>query len=49
MLVLTRKTGERINIGDNIQVTVASIDGDRVKLGIDAPRKINVWRSELQK
>jgi carbon storage regulator len=49
MLVLTRRISERIRIDNNIQVTVVGINGDQVKLGIDAPKEINVWRSELQK
>jgi carbon storage regulator len=49
MLVLTRRISERIKIGNNIQVTVVGINGNQVQLGIDAPKKINVWRSELQK
>lgn len=47
MLVLSRKPGETINIGDNISVTVVSIGPNRVRIGIDAPREVNVWRGEL--
>ncbi len=47
MLVLTRKSGERIHIGEDIVVTVLSVDGDRVKIGISAPRPLQVLRGEL--
>lgn len=47
MLVLTRKVGESIMIGDGIEVKVISIDGDQVKLGIEAPRHIKVHRQEI--
>ncbi|MCL2030229.1 MAG: carbon storage regulator CsrA [Oscillospiraceae bacterium] len=47
MLVLTRKLGQSITLGDNIRVTVLSMEGDRVSLGIDAPREVRVFRSEL--
>jgi carbon storage regulator len=40
MLILTRKLGEKINIGDNITVTLLEIKGAQVKLGIDAPKSI---------
>ena len=40
MLVLTRKTNEGILVGDEIKVTVISIEGDRVRLGIEAPQNI---------
>jgi carbon storage regulator len=47
MLVLTRRTDEVLNIGDNITVTVLAIEGDKVKLGIKAPREIPIFRSEV--
>lgn len=47
MLVLTRKLGERIVIGDSITVTVVDIKGDTIRLGIDAPREVRVQRSEV--
>lgn len=47
MLALTRKKGESIIIGDNIEITVLSIAGDAVKIGIDAPRSIPVNRKEI--
>ena len=46
MLVLSRKANEAITIGDDITVTVLSIDADRVKLGIEAPRDVRVYRYE---
>ena len=49
MLVLTRKLGERIVIGDNIVLTVVKIDNGKVRLGIDAPKAISVYREELLK
>lgn len=47
MLILTRKPGEAIVLGDDITVRVLSIDGARVKLGIEAPRSVSVVRKEL--
>ncbi|WP_298229199.1 carbon storage regulator CsrA [Gryllotalpicola sp.] len=47
MLVLTRKLGESIVIGDSITITVVDIKGDAIRLGIDAPREVRVQRSEL--
>ena len=47
MLVLTRKVGERIRIGDDVEVEVIRIVGNRVKIAIVAPRKIAVLRGEL--
>jgi carbon storage regulator len=48
MLVLSRKSMERIQIGDNVVVTVLEICGNRVRIGISAPREIRVLRSELK-
>ena len=48
MLVLSRKSTERIQIGDNIVVTVLEIHGNKVRIGISAPTEIRVLRSELQ-
>jgi len=47
MLVLTRRLGEAITISDNIRVVIVDIDGNQVKLGIEAPRKIEIYREEL--
>ncbi len=47
MLVLTRRLGESITIGDNIKIIVVDIDGNQVKLGIEAPRQIEIYREEL--
>jgi len=47
LLVLTRKKGEKIVIGDNIFVTVLEVRGDQIQLGIDAPRAITVHREEV--
>lgn len=47
MLVLTRKTNQSIHIGDDIKIKVIQIDGDQVKLGIDAPEYVEIHRSEI--
>lgn len=47
MLVLSRKTGEAIQIGDDIEITVVSIKGDQIKLGINAPKNIEIHRKEI--
>jgi carbon storage regulator len=47
MLVLSRKKDEKIIIGDNIAIMVVEIQGDKVRLGIDAPREITVHREEV--
>ena len=47
MLVLTRKPGERLVIGDNIVVTVVDVKGDNIRIGIDAPREVKVFRGEI--
>lgn len=47
MLVLTRKKSEQIIIGDNIRVVVIEVRGDKVRLGIDAPRNMPVHRKEV--
>ena len=49
MLVLSRKTSERILIGDEIVITIVRIGPNSVKLGIDAPKHMNIVREELKK
>lgn len=49
MLVLTRKPGEKILIGDDIVVTVLESRGDGIRIGIDAPRGISIQRAEVIK
>ncbi len=47
MLILTRKLGENIRIGDDIKITILEIKGGQVKLGIDAPPQVAVHREEI--
>lgn len=47
MLVLTRKLNEAIQIGEDIEITVLSIQGDQIKLGINAPKEIDIHRKEV--
>lgn len=47
MLILTRKSGQSFQIGENIKVTITEISGDKVKIGIDAPQTLRVLREEL--
>ena len=47
MLVLTRKPGEAICIGKDIVITVNEVDGDKVRIGIDAPKVMTILRQEL--
>lgn len=47
MLVLTRRLNESIMIGDEVEVSIVEIKGDQVKLGISAPKEINVHRKEI--
>jgi len=47
MLILSRKVNEKIMIGDDIAVSVIEIRGDQVKLGVDAPRTVKVFRREV--
>jgi carbon storage regulator len=47
MLVLTRRPGQSILIGDGIELVVVRVEGDRVVLGIEAPRDVRVVRAEL--
>jgi len=47
MLVLSRQRDESIIIGDNIVITIVDVRGDKVRLGIDAPREVSVHRREI--
>ena len=47
MLVLTRRLGEAITISDNIKLVIVDLDGTQVKIGIEAPRNIEIYREEL--
>ena len=47
MLVLSRKKDEKIIIGDNISIMIVDIQGDKVRLGIEAPREVSVHREEV--
>ena len=49
MLVLTRKIGERIVIGERIEIVVGRVDGKKVRLGINAPQDVSIRRPEDQK
>ena len=49
MLVLTRKAGERIVIDENVEIVVVRIRGNRVRLGVTAPRQVAVRRREVRK
>jgi carbon storage regulator len=47
MLVLTRKPGQSIMIGDGVEVQVLSVAGEKVRLGITAPRDVSIFRDEV--
>ena len=47
MLILTRGEGQVIRIGDSIRITIVEVRGDKVRVGIDAPRDVQVMRAEL--
>ncbi|MBF0188662.1 MAG: carbon storage regulator CsrA [Magnetococcales bacterium] len=47
MLILTRRVGESLNIGDDIKITLLGIKGNQVRIGIDAPRDVEVHREEI--
>lgn len=47
MLILTRKKGEALLIGDEIKISVLEVDGEKVSVGIQAPRNVKVLREEL--
>lgn len=48
MLVLTRKVGEKLVIGNSIMVTILESHGGRIRLGIDAPHEVPVYREEIR-
>lgn len=48
MLVLSRRCGEKLVIGDDIIVTIVSVNGPRVRLGLEAPRGVSIRREELR-
>ena len=47
MLILTRRVGESLMIGDNVTVTVLGVKGNQVRVGVDAPKDVAVYRREL--
>ncbi len=47
MLILTRKTGETVMIGDEVTVTVLGVKGNQVRLGVNTPRDVSVHREEI--
>ncbi len=47
MLILTRRTGETLKIGDDVEVTVLGVKGNQVRLGITAPKEVAVHREEI--
>jgi len=49
MLILTRRAGEALMIGDDVVVKILHVDGNQVRIGIDAPKKIPVHREEIYK
>ena len=47
MLILSRKTNQKIRVGDSIEITVIEVRGDQVKIGVEAPRTVKVFRKEI--
>jgi carbon storage regulator len=47
MLILTRKTDEKIKIGEDITVTIIEVRGEQVKIGVEAPKEVRVFREEV--
>lgn len=47
MLILRRKVNESIQIGDDIEITILAIEGEQIKIGIDAPKNIDIHRKEV--
>jgi len=48
LLILTRRSNERIFIGDDVVLSILAIEGNRVKLGIDAPKEVSILREEIR-
>lgn len=49
MLILARRVGETLNIGDDITVTVLAVNGSQVRIGVNAPKEVEVHRDEIKK
>lgn len=49
MLILTRRIGETLMVGDDVKVTVLNIQGGQVRIGVDAPKQVEVHREEIYK
>ncbi len=47
MLVLSRKLGQRFHVGDDVRVTIVKIDRNSVRIGVEAPNSVNVYREEI--
>jgi carbon storage regulator len=47
MLIMTRRTGEKIMIGSNITITILDVQGNQIRVGVDAPREVTVHREEV--
>jgi carbon storage regulator len=47
MLILTRRSGEAINIGDDIVIRVLAVDGGQIRIGVEAPKEVPVHREEI--
>ena len=47
MLILTRRTGESLVIGDDVTITILALKGNQVRVGIDAPKEISIHREEV--
>ena len=47
MLILTRRVGETLMVGDNVTVTVLGVKGNQVRIGVNAPKEVSVHREEI--
>ena len=47
MLILTRRVGETITVGNDVRITVILVKGDKVRVGVDAPKDVDVYREEV--